>query len=89
MVSSGHGEPAHVGVDLDGLHQAVDGLCGVRLLEAVGAVHEVGSRVVLAARFAVQVGRLAERLSSLIPLLGHFEHVARPLIAFHCLFHLG
>jgi len=42
----GHCEATHVRVDVDGLHQAVDGALNVHLFVAVGGVNVAGSSIV-------------------------------------------
>jgi len=41
-----HRKAAHIRVDVDGLHQAVDGALHVHLLVAVGSVYVAGSGIV-------------------------------------------
>ena len=75
MVFGSDGEPAHVGVDVDGALEAVGRLLGVVLLVAVGGVHVVGGRVVLVAAVDVHIRDSTEGLASLVPVLGHLEEV--------------
>jgi len=84
----GHCEATHVRVDVDGLHQAVDGALNVHLFVAVGGVNVAGSGIVPTSSPGMQRGRLAEALAGLCPVLGHLEHVASPLVALNGVLHL-
>lgn len=76
MVFGSNRDAIHVLVDLDRLHQAVDGLVRVDLLVRIRRVHIIDGRIVLVARLGVQIARLAERAAGLRPVLGHFERDA-------------
>lgn len=46
MMLGSHRESAHIRVDIDGLHQAIDGALHIHLLVAVRGIHIAGSSIV-------------------------------------------
>lgn len=58
------------------------------LLITIGRIDKVGGRIVTAAGLGMEIGGFAECRPGLGPLLGHLEHVGRPLVAFYGFFYL-
>lgn len=69
MMLGCHCEASHVGVDVNGLHQAIDGAIDVHLLVAVGCIYVASASIVATAGACMQRCCLTEAFAGLCPVL--------------------
>lgn len=88
MVLGSHCKASHVGVNINGLHQTVDGVINVHLLVAIGRIHVAGASIMTTPSTRMQSGCLAKAFAGFSPVLAHLEHVASALITLDGIFDL-
>ena len=72
------GKPAHVSVNVDCLLETSGRLVGIIFLVAVSSINIVGCSIMLVPLRLLVSGNLAERLTRLVPLFGHFIEICGP-----------